>query len=111
MYSESLKDICLDNTISSYTSIFNESKIYYYNKLFINIKNNINQDFNLFKTNFNNTIDFSEESLINNFILNNDFNTIINNALPHINISIFPVIFLASSVFLKEHIFSIKLFI
>jgi hypothetical protein len=88
IYSQSLKDLCLDTiiTISSSKTIFNESFIYFNTNLFRIIKKNIEQDFNLFKTNFNDSIELDQSFFINNFLLGTELSTIINNY--YINVTI-----------------------
>jgi len=77
MYSESLVDPCptLDVSILKSVTIFNKSKDIFYSNLIKNIKNNINFDFNLFKCNFNNTLDIDQ--YINDYLNINNFNNVI----------------------------------
>lgn len=77
MYSEFLVDPCptLDVSILKSVTIFNKSKDIFYSNLIKNIKNNIDFDFNLFKCNFNNTLDIDQ--YINDYLNINNFNNVI----------------------------------
>lgn len=53
-------------------TIFNTSQTNYYNNILINVRKNIESDFNEYKTNFNTKIEISEDSVFNNSITDNE---------------------------------------
>ena len=68
----------LNLVIASFTTIFNISEEQYYNNIFVNIQKKLLFDFNFYNTNYNNTINFGLNNLLNNTIIGTKFYNIVN---------------------------------
>ncbi len=60
-------------------TIFNTDKTSYFNNILTNVRKNIQNDYQLYNTNFTNTIDVGQDTFINNTILGVEFNKVSDN--------------------------------